>query len=117
MGFRVNALRGRFREADLAGGNIGLALSDETDVVSAQPLILPPHACMLALCAPQEELRLDDAGRVTVRRYLHLGLAYDHRVINGRDATLFLAELKRRLEGREHLLSLAPTPSEPHAAR
>lgn len=95
---RVKALRGRLTQADLAGGNIALALNDDDGIVAAQPLILPPQVCMLNLCSVQRELRLDGSGGLVARRYVHLGLAYDHRLINGREAALFLRALKAALE-------------------
>jgi 2-oxoglutarate dehydrogenase E2 component (dihydrolipoamide succinyltransferase) len=95
--FRVKALRRQFRESDLTGGNIAISVNDDPAVVFVQPLILPPQVCMLTLCAAQEELYLD-AGEVKVRRYVHIGLSYDHRLINGRQAGQFLTELKSILE-------------------
>jgi 2-oxoglutarate dehydrogenase E2 component (dihydrolipoamide succinyltransferase) len=105
--FRARALRRRLHEADLADGNIALALNDDDGIVAAQPLIMPPLACMLNLCSVQGELRLDDTGRVGERRYFHLGLAYDHRLINGREAALFLRAIKAAAEDLSRLERLA----------
>ena len=106
-GFRVRALRRRLSETDLAGANIALALNDDEGIVAAQPLILPPLVCMLNLCSVQQELRLRDAGEVGVGHYFHLGLAYDHRLINGREAALFLRAVKTILEDPDRMERLA----------
>jgi len=114
MEFRVKALRGQFRAADLADGNIAISLHHNAGIVLAQPLILPPHACMLALCSTQEELYRDGSGRLDGRSYFHLGLAYDHRVINGRQASLFLGEIKDIIESPERMGSLTSAQGGPH---
>jgi 2-oxoglutarate dehydrogenase E2 component (dihydrolipoamide succinyltransferase) len=102
-GVRIKALRRRLHEADLADGNIALALNDDDGVVAAQPLIFPPMACMVSLCSVQQELRLDDGGQPAVSRYFHLGLAYDHRLINGREAAAFLRAVKSAVESPDYL--------------
>jgi 2-oxoglutarate dehydrogenase E2 component (dihydrolipoamide succinyltransferase) len=99
----IKALRRQLREADLADGNIALALNDDDGVVAAQPLILPPMACMVNLCSVQRELRLDDGGQPAISRYFHLGLAYDHRLINGREAAAFLRAVKSAVESPDYL--------------
>jgi 2-oxoglutarate dehydrogenase E2 component (dihydrolipoamide succinyltransferase) len=114
MEFRVKALRGQFEETDLTGGNITISLHDDAGIVLAQPLILPPHACMLTLGATQDELCLADSGEVRTRAYFNLGLAYDHRVINGRDAALFLTGIKRAFESPSLLRGLCEHDREPH---
>jgi 2-oxoglutarate dehydrogenase E2 component (dihydrolipoamide succinyltransferase) len=106
-GFRVRALRRRLSETDLAGANIALALNDDEGIVAAQPMILPPLVCMLNLCSVQQELRLRAGGEVGVGRYFHLGLAYDHRLINGREAALFLRAIKAIMEDPDRMERLA----------
>jgi 2-oxoglutarate dehydrogenase E2 component (dihydrolipoamide succinyltransferase) len=106
-GFRVRALRRRLSETDLVGANIALALNDDEGIVAAQPLILPPLVCMLNLCSVQQELRMRDAGEVGVGHYFHLGLAYDHRLINGREAALFLRAIKAIMEDPDRMERLA----------
>ncbi|MDF3290283.1 2-oxo acid dehydrogenase subunit E2 [Streptomyces silvisoli] len=98
MEFRVKALRGRFSEADLTGGNIALAVHVETDVVDARPIIFPGHVCVLSLCSMQEELHRTTEGSIETRSFFNLGLTYDHRVINGRESMRFLQAVKRDLE-------------------
>jgi 2-oxoglutarate dehydrogenase E2 component (dihydrolipoamide succinyltransferase) len=106
-GFRVRALRRRLSETDLAGANIALALNDDEGIVAAQPLILPPLVCMLSLCSVQPELRMRDAGEVGLGHCFHLGLAYDHRLINGREAALFLRAIKAIMEDPDRMERLA----------
>jgi 2-oxoglutarate dehydrogenase E2 component (dihydrolipoamide succinyltransferase) len=96
--FRLAAMRGDFTEADLTGSNIAFAIHADADIVYAQPLIFPEHMCALSLASMQRELILLDDGSVTSSEYFHLGLAYDHRFVNGRSAVAFLHAVKADLE-------------------
>ncbi|MGI5239729.1 2-oxo acid dehydrogenase subunit E2 [Dactylosporangium sp. CA-139066] len=80
------ARAGTFRAGDLAGANIGLSVTDYADVVLTQPIIPPGTACMFSL-----------GGSPRAARFT-LGLAHDHRIVNGRDAVIVLRAMKRVLE-------------------
>ncbi len=95
--YRYNTFRGEFEESALSDGVFSVALITEPDVVFSMPVILPGQVCMVSLCAVVEELVLD-GGEVRVRRVTHLGLAYDHRFINGREASAFCRDLKNAIE-------------------
>ena len=102
---RAKALREQLTVDDLAGATIGVSLP-AGDVLFAQPLVPPGLACMLALGATQTVPHLDEGGGLALRRVAYLGLSYDHRLINGRDAALFLGELKSAIESPERLRAL-----------
>ncbi|MFI6934723.1 2-oxo acid dehydrogenase subunit E2 [Streptomyces sp. NPDC050287] len=113
MDYRVKALRQEFGEEDLSGGNIMVSLSDEPDVVLARPVVFPGQTCAVSLCAVQTELCLDASGEVAERRYFHLGVCYDHRVVNGREAVAFLRAVKQLCESPDTLLEGDSTSPEP----
>ncbi|MFC7644143.1 2-oxo acid dehydrogenase subunit E2 [Streptosporangium lutulentum] len=98
MRYRLAATEGDFREQDLAGATIAVTLHTDADIVLAIPLIFPGTVCALAITSPQRELVLGEDGAVTARTVANIGLAYDHRLINGRDASRFLAALRSELE-------------------
>ncbi|MBF9132807.1 2-oxo acid dehydrogenase subunit E2 [Plantactinospora sp. S1510] len=100
MTLRLRAMRGTLREDDLAGPTIVVSLHTEPGVVLAQPIILPGLSCTLSVAGMQQELRLDADGRPVPHEYLYVGVAYDHRVINGADAVAFLTALRDDLETR-----------------
>ncbi|QRX96534.1 2-oxo acid dehydrogenase subunit E2 [Streptomyces noursei] len=102
-GFRRTAIRGRFREVDLAGANIGVTLHNAPDIVHAIPMIFPGQVCALALSGTRDEVVPDANGGTRVRPTVNIGLAYDHRVINGKDAVDFLQDVKEALEHPEGL--------------
>ncbi|HYS36726.1 MAG TPA: 2-oxo acid dehydrogenase subunit E2 [Pseudonocardiaceae bacterium] len=92
MDFRIKAMRGEFRERDFADAGIVLSLNNEPGIVFARPIIFPGQVCMLSLGATMDELTIVD-GEIRRRRVAHIGITYDHRVVNGRDAVLFLKKL------------------------
>lgn len=95
---RMRAMRGQMRESDLGPCSLTIALHTDPGVVVARPIIFPGQTCTLSLASTQQELRLDDAGQVQERDYFLLGLAYDHRVVNGRLAAQFLTAVRGALE-------------------
>ncbi|WP_433223101.1 2-oxo acid dehydrogenase subunit E2 [Dactylosporangium sp. CS-047395] len=97
---RVAAAGGTFREADLNGANITLTLHLDAHVSLAIPIVFPGQTCAVAVTAPRPELYLDDDDRPATRTVVQAGLAYDHRVVNGRDAARFLSALATALEPR-----------------
>ncbi|MEU4512798.1 2-oxo acid dehydrogenase subunit E2 [Nonomuraea wenchangensis] len=99
MTYRMAALRGGLREEDLSGGNITLTLHNESTVTLAVPIVFPGQLCALSLAAPQQELvPAEGPAGFAVRHTVHLGLAYDHRYVNGHDAIVFLDALRAALE-------------------
>ncbi|MED7923535.1 2-oxo acid dehydrogenase subunit E2 [Nonomuraea sp. LP-02] len=99
MAYRMAALRGGLREEELSGGNITLTLHNESTVTLAVPIVFPGQLCALSLAAPQQELvPAEGPAGFAVRHTVHLGLAYDHRYVNGHDAIVFLDALRAALE-------------------
>ncbi|MBO0881382.1 MAG: 2-oxo acid dehydrogenase subunit E2, partial [Mycobacterium sp.] len=95
---RMRALRGRFTESDFAGATIALSLSLEPGITLAQPIIPPGLTAIVSLAGPEPYLCPDDREPLRIRPTLQVGLAYDHRRVNGRQATQFLTDLKQLLE-------------------
>lgn len=103
--FRAKALREQLTVADLAGATIGISLP-AGDVLFTQPLVPPGLACILALGSTQPVPWLDPDGVRVERHVAYLGLSYDHRLINGREAALFLGEIKAAVESPARLRTL-----------
>lgn len=67
------------------------------------PRINPPQTGILGVCTVNEEPGIVD-GEVVPRKFVHLSLTYDHRVVEGSTAVQFLQSVKRRLESPGSLL-------------
>ncbi len=98
MDYQFKAFGDGFSAAELAGGNMTLSLNTEPEVEIVHPIVLWPQLCMLTLNGVREEPRLDDDGALIRREFVNVGLVYDHRVVNGRDATLFLRRVRTTLD-------------------
>ena len=99
MDYRLKAMRDAFTVQDLTGGDITISLSVAADLVCVVPIIVPGQTCMLSLTSEQREWvpkKDGDGGRA--RTVVSLGLAYDHRVINGWDAGRYLEAVKKGFE-------------------
>jgi 2-oxoglutarate dehydrogenase E2 component (dihydrolipoamide succinyltransferase) len=96
--FRQRAGGGGFRPDELSGANIMVALHNDVDVVLAVPIVFPGQVAVLSLGGVYDEVFLDSAGQVNARRVTNLGLVYDHRIVNGRNAVRFLQAIKATLE-------------------
>jgi 2-oxoglutarate dehydrogenase E2 component (dihydrolipoamide succinyltransferase) len=98
MSLRAKAVRGRIGEPDLTGSAITMALHTDPGIVHARPVVFPGQVCTLSLTALQTELGLSNRGTPVARPFFCVGMAYDHRVVNGRDATRYLTALREELE-------------------
>lgn len=61
------------------------------------PIINQPEASIIGVCSIEDELTLAD-GQISVRKKTILCTTYDHRIINGAEASRFQADLKALLE-------------------
>ncbi|MFI7506100.1 2-oxo acid dehydrogenase subunit E2 [Micromonospora aurantiaca] len=98
VALRMKALRGRLREEDMAGMNVLVALNDTPGVTVARPIIPPGVTCALSVPDVHREVVLDGDGGVRERTVADLGLAYDHRLVNGAQAGAYLAALGDALQ-------------------
>jgi 2-oxoglutarate dehydrogenase E2 component (dihydrolipoamide succinyltransferase) len=102
------ALAGKAREGkisvtDLQGGTFTITNGGIFGSMLSTPLLNPPQSAILGMHAIQKRpvVRED---QIVIRSMMYLALTYDHRLIDGRDAVLFLVRLKECLENPERLL-------------
>ena len=108
MQFRMSATRNSFKSEALTGGDISLSLNMDADILCVIPVILKPQTCMLSVSAVLSELALDENGQPVSRRFIQLGVAYDHRAINGYHANAFANAIKARIETPDPAGWMAP---------
>lgn len=104
--FRMCAFRGSFASHVLEGANILVSWNHEADVVFVQPVIPPGLACAVSVGGPLTGARVDADGHVVATSTVNVGLAYDHRLVNGREATAFLNSLAAVLQDGAALAAL-----------
>ena len=87
--------------------NVPRPSSDRPEWSSAEPpstpIVNPPQSAILGMHAIQKRpVAVDD--QVVIRPMMYLALTYDHRLIDGRDAVLFLVRIKECIESPDRLL-------------
>ncbi|MET4923860.1 2-oxo acid dehydrogenase subunit E2 [Streptomyces sp. PSRA5] len=105
MEFRMKAFRGEFTAGDLSGGSLTVSLNVEPGVLIVQPIVMWPQLSMVSVGGPLTRLVLAD-GVPAPATVVTLGLAYDHRVVNGREAVAFLRVVADALHDPEQLVKL-----------
>jgi pyruvate dehydrogenase E2 component (dihydrolipoamide acetyltransferase) len=95
---------GTLRPDDCTGGSFTVSNLGMYDIVSFTPIINQPECGILGVCAVEDELRMVD-GRIENRFFMGLSLSFDHRVVDGAQAALFLSKIKALLEVPERLVT------------
>ena len=101
-------LAGRAREnklalSELQGGTFTITNGGIFGSLMSTPILNYPQVGILGMHAiKQRPVAVD--GEVVVRPMMYVALSYDHRVVDGRDAVLFLVRVKELIEDPETLL-------------
>ena len=93
------------RLEEISGGTFTISNGGVFGSLLSTPIINPPQSAILGMHAIQDR-PVAENGAVVIRPMMYLALSYDHRLIDGRDAVRFLAEIKTVLEDPERVLSL-----------
>lgn len=105
MDFRMKAIGGGFSASELRDGAITVSLNTADGVWFVQPIVMWPQLCMLSVGSPRRQVVLDGDTPVP-GTVVTLGLAYDHRVVNGSDAAAFLRAVADGLVRPEQVAGL-----------
>jgi 2-oxoglutarate dehydrogenase E2 component (dihydrolipoamide succinyltransferase) len=93
----------RLTIADLEGGTFTITNGGVFGSLMSTPILNPPQSAVLGMHAVQERPVARD-GQVVIRPMMYLALSYDHRIIDGREAVLFLKKVKEYIEEPEEML-------------
>ncbi|HEX6869615.1 MAG TPA: 2-oxo acid dehydrogenase subunit E2, partial [Micromonosporaceae bacterium] len=85
------------------GAGLSLSYNVDSELSLVQALIFPPQAVMVSLAGREPRLRRDHEGQLLEVSVSTVGLSYDHRIINGREAGEFLAALRDLLQRPDQL--------------
>ncbi len=101
--FVVKARDGAIGIDDLTGGTFTITNGGVFGSLMSTPIVNPPHSAILGMHKIQDRPMVVD-GEVKVRPMMYIALTYDHRIIDGREAVLFLVSIKEALEDPARLL-------------
>lgn len=98
------ARSGDLSHDDLQDGTFTVSNAGNLGAYINTPQIKPPQTAILGMCAVFDDAGVVD-GEVVPRKFMHLCLTYDHRVVEGATAVAFLQTVKDRLERPSGLLA------------
>jgi len=101
--FGKRAQDGKLAIEELTGGTFSISNGGVFGSMLSTPIINPPQSAILGVHATKERAVVEN-GQVVVRPMNYLALSYDHRIIDGREAVLFLVGIKEALEDPARLI-------------
>jgi 2-oxoglutarate dehydrogenase E2 component (dihydrolipoamide succinyltransferase) len=101
--FGKRAQDGKLTLEELTGGTFSISNGGVFGSMLSTPIINPPQSAILGVHATKERAVVEN-GQVVVRPMNYLALSYDHRIIDGREAVLFLVSIKEALEDPARLI-------------
>jgi len=101
--FARRANENTLKPEDLEGGTFTITNGGVFGSLVSTPIVNPPQSAILGLHAIQDRPVARD-GQVVIRPMMYVALTYDHRIIDGRDAVLFLHRVKDTIETPARLL-------------
>jgi 2-oxoglutarate dehydrogenase E2 component (dihydrolipoamide succinyltransferase) len=94
---------GKLGLEELTGGTFSISNGGVFGSMLSTPIINPPQSAILGVHATKDRAVVEN-GQVVIRPINYLALSYDHRIIDGREAVLFLVSIKEALEDPARLL-------------
>jgi len=101
--FGKKAQDGKLAIEELTGGTFSISNGGVFGSMLSTPILNPPQSAILGVHATKDRAVVED-GQVVVRPMNYLALSYDHRIIDGREAVLFLVSIKEALEDPARLI-------------
>jgi 2-oxoglutarate dehydrogenase E2 component (dihydrolipoamide succinyltransferase) len=97
------AREGTITLEELTGGTFTITNGGVFGSLMSTPIVNSPQSAILGMHKIQDRPMVVD-GQVVVRPMMYIALTYDHRIIDGREAVLFLVTVKESLEDPARLL-------------
>ena len=92
----------KLKPDELSGGTFTLTNTGSRGALFDTPVVFLPQSAILGtgVVAKRPVVVTDENGQdsIAIRSMVYLALSYDHRIIDGADASRFLVDLKSRLE-------------------
>ncbi len=97
------AREGGLKLEDLQGGTFTITNGGTFGSLLSTPIVNPPQSAILGMHTIKERAIVEN-GQVIAAPMMYIALSYDHRVIDGKDAVLFLVDIKNQLENPQRML-------------
>ncbi|HEU5396081.1 MAG TPA: dihydrolipoyllysine-residue succinyltransferase, partial [Verrucomicrobiae bacterium] len=101
--FARRSREGKLKPHELEGGTFTITNGGVFGSLFSTPIINPPQTGILGMHTIQERpIALN--GQVVIRPMMFLALTYDHRLVDGREAVLFLRSVKEAIDNPARML-------------
>ena len=101
--YAKKARDGKLGLEDLQGGTFTITNGVTFGSLMSTPIVNPPQSAILGMHAIKER-PIAENGQVIIAPMMYIALSYDHRIIDGKDAVLFLVDIKNQLENPHRML-------------
>jgi len=101
--FSRRAKDGKLKPDELTGGTFTITNGGSFGSLLSTPIINPPQTGILGMHSIQER-PIAMQGQVVIRPMMYLAVSYDHRIVDGREAVLFLRRIKEIIETPARML-------------
>ncbi|WP_306581414.1 2-oxoglutarate dehydrogenase complex dihydrolipoyllysine-residue succinyltransferase [Dokdonella sp.] len=101
--FANRARKGGLTLDDLQGGTFTITNGGTFGSLFSTPIVNPPQSAILGMHTIKERAVVDN-GQVVAAPMMYVAISYDHRIIDGKDAVLFLVDIKNQLENPQRML-------------
>ncbi len=103
MDYAIAARDGKLAMDDLQGGTFTITNGGTFGSLMSTPILNAPQSAILGMHTIKQRPVVID-GEIVARPMMYIALTYDHRIIDGKDAVLFLVAIKDALEDPARLL-------------
>jgi 2-oxoglutarate dehydrogenase E2 component (dihydrolipoamide succinyltransferase) len=101
--FARRAKDGKLKPDELEGGTFTITNGGAFGSLLSTPIINPPQTGILGMHSIQER-PVAAQGQIVIRPMMYVALTYDHRIVDGREAVLFLRRVKEAIETPARML-------------
>jgi len=101
--YGARAKQGKLSLDELTGGTFSVSNGGVYGSMMSTPILNPPQSAILGIHNIVERPVVEN-GEIVVRPMMYLALSYDHRIIDGHDAVLFLIAVKQLIEDPTRML-------------
>jgi len=96
-GFATKARDGNITLEDMTGGTFTITNGGVFGSMMGTPIINPPQSAILGMHATKNR-PVCVGDKIVARPIMYVALTYDHRIIDGREAVVFLKTIKENIE-------------------
>jgi len=101
--YAVKAKEGKLTMDDLSGGTFTITNGGVFGSLLSTPILNPPQSAILGMHGINKRVVVEN-DEMVIRPMMYLALSYDHQIIDGQSAVLFLKTIKELVENPQRIL-------------